>query len=88
MHIQILDLISWHQETNLFRTLLYLTIIKKSMQILEVPKPSDQYCPIGFDRYGPAMNNFIFHHVSTNKLTKSFITASIFLLHKIYHTTG
>jgi hypothetical protein len=40
MHIQILDLISWHRETNLFRTLLYLTIIKKSMQMLEVPKPS------------------------------------------------
>jgi hypothetical protein len=39
MHIQILDLISWHQKTNLFRTLLYLTIIKKSMQMLEVPKP-------------------------------------------------
>jgi hypothetical protein len=40
MHIQILDLISWHRETNLFCTLLYLTIIKKSMQMLEVPKPS------------------------------------------------
>jgi hypothetical protein len=40
MHIQILDLISWHRETNLFRTLLKLTIIKKSMQMLEVPKPS------------------------------------------------
>jgi hypothetical protein len=39
MHIQILNLISWHQDTNLFRTLLYLTIIKKSMQILEVSKP-------------------------------------------------
>jgi hypothetical protein len=38
MHIQILDLISWHRETNLFRTLLFLTIIKKSMQMLEVPK--------------------------------------------------
>jgi hypothetical protein len=31
IHIQILDLISWHRETNLLRTLLYLTIIKKSM---------------------------------------------------------
>jgi hypothetical protein len=40
MHIQILDLISWHRETNLFRALLHLTIIKKSMQILEVPKPA------------------------------------------------
>jgi hypothetical protein len=38
MHIQILDLISWHREMNLFHTLLYLTIIKKSMQMLEVPK--------------------------------------------------
>jgi len=42
MHIQILNLISWHRETNLFRTLqLYLTIIKKSMQMLEVPKSSN-----------------------------------------------
>jgi hypothetical protein len=40
MLIQILDLISWHRKTNLFRTLLYLTIIKKSMQMLEVPKPT------------------------------------------------
>jgi hypothetical protein len=39
MHIQILDLISWHRETNLFRILLYLTMIKKSMQMLEVLKP-------------------------------------------------
>jgi hypothetical protein len=46
MHIQILDLISWHRETNLFRTLLYLTIIKKSMQMLEVPKPSYKYVHI------------------------------------------
>jgi hypothetical protein len=38
MDIQILDLISWNRETNLFRNLLYLTIIKKSMQML-VPKP-------------------------------------------------
>jgi len=41
MHIQILDLISWHREINLFRTLLYLTIIKQSMQMLQVPKPSN-----------------------------------------------
>jgi hypothetical protein len=39
IHIQILDLISWYRETNLFRTLLNLTIIKKSIQMLEVPKP-------------------------------------------------
>jgi hypothetical protein len=40
MHIQILNLLSWHQKTNLFRTLLYLTIIKINMQMLEVPKPT------------------------------------------------
>jgi hypothetical protein len=40
-YIQILDLISWHRETNLFHTLLYLTIVKKSMQKLEVPKPNN-----------------------------------------------
>jgi hypothetical protein len=39
MRIQILDLISWPRETNLFRTPLYLTLIKKSTQMLEVPKP-------------------------------------------------
>jgi hypothetical protein len=39
MHIQILDLISRHRESNLFCTLLYLAIIKKIMQMLEVPKP-------------------------------------------------
>jgi hypothetical protein len=45
MHIQILYLISWHWETNLFCTPLYLTIIKKSMQMLEVPKPKyNKYC--------------------------------------------
>jgi hypothetical protein len=37
---EILDPILWHRETNLFRTLLHLTIIKKSLQMLEVPKPS------------------------------------------------
>jgi hypothetical protein len=40
MPTQILDLISWHREMNLFHTLLFLTIINKSMQMLEVPKPS------------------------------------------------
>jgi hypothetical protein len=40
MYIQILDLISWHWKTNLFRPVLHLTIIKKSMQMLEVPKTS------------------------------------------------
>jgi hypothetical protein len=40
MHIQILDLISWLRETNLFGIPLYLTIIKKSMQMQEVPKPN------------------------------------------------
>jgi hypothetical protein len=40
MYIHILDLI-WDRETNLFRTLLYITILKKSMQILKVPKPSN-----------------------------------------------
>jgi hypothetical protein len=39
-YFQILDLISWHLKTNLFCTLIYLTIIKKSMKMLEVPKPS------------------------------------------------
>jgi hypothetical protein len=43
MHIQILDLILWQQETNLFCTLLYLTKIKKIMQMLEVPKPIYEY---------------------------------------------
>jgi hypothetical protein len=39
MHTQILDLISWHRVMNLFRTLIFLTIINKSMQML-VPKPT------------------------------------------------
>jgi hypothetical protein len=52
MHIQILDLISWRRETNLFRTLLYLTIIQKSMQMLEVHKPSYVAIPFSvFERY-------------------------------------
>lgn len=39
MQIQIFDLISWHREMNLFRTLLYLTIINKHIQMLEAPMP-------------------------------------------------
>jgi hypothetical protein len=40
MHIQILDPILWRRETNLLCTLLHLTIIKKSIQMLEVRKPN------------------------------------------------
>jgi hypothetical protein len=48
MHTQILDLISWHREINLFRTLLFLTIINKSMQMLEVPKPNYYFYLLNF----------------------------------------
>jgi hypothetical protein len=49
MHIQILDLISWHRETNLFHT--HLTIIKKSIQMLEVPKLINNYCMYSIQVY-------------------------------------
>jgi hypothetical protein len=59
MHIQILDLISWHRETNLFRTLLYLIIIKKIMQMLEVPKTGHNQAVTGW-LYQYDANNYLF----------------------------
>jgi len=41
MYVQILGLMSWYREMDLFLTQLYFTINNVSMQMLQVPNPNN-----------------------------------------------